>query len=248
MLETTVAALDAHSDAGFVFGVAEEIDDVGRPVGMRRAHAGDRLLDPDAAFALLLGSGRVPQPTSLARASAIAQVGPYNSAFGSWCDADMWLRLGSRFPVVYLDRVVAQYRLTTGSETQAGERDGRAATHLRAILLKALAAPPGGRRPPFRVERRARREVAQYELAIAFGFLYRGAYAAYRDHLWSALTLAPELLASPDGIAALVYGAASFAGGRWPRLIWGARRHARGRRRLPAESLQREGSPIEQRV
>src|SRR5262245_50428881 len=44
MLATTVGALDAHPEAAFAYGAAEEIDDAGRVVGLRRWRTGDVVL------------------------------------------------------------------------------------------------------------------------------------------------------------------------------------------------------------
>lgn len=231
-LAATVEALDAHPEAGFVCGVAEEIDNDGRPVGARRLLAADAVLDPAAAFAHFLVLNNVPrQPTTLMRARAVAQVGPYDEVVGAFAnDMDMWLRLASHYPVVYLNRVLARYRRSSASETKRGEADGTNAVSLRMTIRKALAAPPGGRRPPHRVVRRACRQAARYELAIAFGFLYRGDYRSFQKHTAAALTFAPELVASPGGLAAIGLGAASLAGGRGPRFLWWLRDRFVGRR------------------
>lgn len=244
MLEATVAALDAHPEAGFVYGVAEEIDNDGRPVGAQRLLAADAVLDPAAAFAHFLVVNTVPrQPTTLMRARAVAQVGPYDEVVGGFAnDMDMWLRLASHYPVVYLDQVLARYRRSSASETKRGEADGTNAVSLRMTIRKALAAPPGGRRPPYRVVRRACRQASRYELAIAFGFLYRGDYRSFRRHTAAALSFAPELAASPGGLAALGLGAASLVGGRGPRFLWWLRDRLLSRRRRRGAGGREVGS------
>ncbi|MGH2354710.1 MAG: glycosyltransferase family 2 protein [Chloroflexota bacterium] len=224
-LQTLVGALDAHPAAGFAYGVAEEIDDTGRPVGLRRSRGGDGLLAPAVAFAHLLAFNSVPPPAVLVRATAYATAGPYDPTIGSAIDWEMWLRLASRYPVVYVDRVVAKYRLTEESVTKCVEADGSAAVSMRATVAKALAAPPGGQRPPRRVVRRAHGWVARFELSLAAAFLYQGDHVAFRRHALAALRFAPELLVTQEGLSALALSVASLTGPHGPRVMWKLRDH-----------------------
>ncbi|MGH2351068.1 MAG: glycosyltransferase family 2 protein [Chloroflexota bacterium] len=237
MLEATVGVLDAHP-AGFAYGVAEEVDDAGRPVGLRRSRAGNAVLPPAAAFAHLLAFNSVPFPTTLVRAEAYATLGRFDETIGFAVDWDMWLRLTSRYPVAYIDRALARYRLTDWSETKRYEIEGTAAASLRATLRKALAAPPQGQRPPYRTVWQARTWIAGYELSIAFHFLYRNDYQAFRRHTLAALTFAPHLVASPQGLTALAMSVASLAGSRGPQLLW------RLRDRLPGARPEERRYPL----
>ena len=219
MLETTVQALSAHPDAGFVYAVAEEIDSAGRPVGLRRSLETDVRLEPCEAFVHLLGTGRVPQPTTLIRSSAISRVGRYDPAIGAWCDADMWQRLARHYAVLYVNRVLSRYRVSDDSITGTGEISGQAATYLRQVLVRALAHPPEGCRLPLHLTRRARREVARYELSIAYGLLARGDAAGCRRHTRAALALAPELIIFPVGLSMALLAVSSLIGAEGPQLL-----------------------------
>jgi hypothetical protein len=57
--------------------------------------------------------------------------------------------------------------------------------------------------------------------------LYRGDCRGFRVHAVAALTFAPELLLSEDGLAAMSLGLASQAGKRGPRLVWSVRERLR---------------------
>jgi glycosyltransferase involved in cell wall biosynthesis len=235
MLGTMVAALAADPRAGFGYSAVEIMDDRGRVTGERHSLRGDHVLDPRAGFAHLLSFNSVPTPTVVMRAQALERVGPYDPGAG-WCaDWEMWLRL-ARFPIVYVDRVLARYRLTARSTTTQGEADGWVAACLRYTLRQAMKTVPAHHRPPHRLVRQTRRWIARYQLSLAFGMLYRGDRRAFREHCLAAVTYAPELLLSKDGLAAMTLGIASLRGARGPRLVWTVRDRVRPMRRPPPPS------------
>jgi glycosyltransferase involved in cell wall biosynthesis len=220
MLAATSAALAAHPAAAFAYGAAEEMDDVGGVVGLRRWRIGDTVLEPPAAFAHLLAFNSVPPPGILVRASAYAAVGGYDPAMAPAIDWDLWLRMARRFPVVYVDRVLARYRLTAESCTTEVERDGSLAVSMRRVVERAVAAYPGARRPPRHIVRRGRLWVGRYELSVASLFLYQGQLDRFRRHTIAALRFAPELLATRPGLAMVTLSIASLAGWRGPQAVW----------------------------
>jgi glycosyltransferase involved in cell wall biosynthesis len=230
MLATTAGALAAHPEAAFAYGAAEVIDDAGRVVGLRRWRSGDAVLGPREAFANLLAFNSVAPPAVLVRASAYAAVGGYDPGIGPSIDWDLWLRMTRRFPMVYVDRVVARYRLTAESCTTEVGGDGSLAVGMRRVVERALTGrPPGGRRPPWRFERRGRRWVGHYELSLASLFFYRGDLEPFRRHALAALRFAPELVATRSGLTTVVFLAASLAGRRGLRAIrWVQGRLPRG--------------------
>jgi glycosyltransferase involved in cell wall biosynthesis len=239
MLAATAGALAAHPAAAFAYGAAEEIDDAGVVVGMRRSLPRSAVLAPAQAFAHLLAFNSVPPPAILVRASAYAAAGGYDPEVGFTVDWDLWLRLASRYPVVYVDQIVARYRLTDASNTKRLEQEGRIPDSIRLTIRRALAAPPEGKRPPYAVVRRGLRWAGEAQLHLAFNSLYAGDYAHLRKHTRGALTSTPELIASPAGLAALTYSIASLFGSRGPRLLSALRDLAV--RRLPLG--QRSASP-----
>ena len=220
MLAATAGALAAHPAAAFAYGAAEEMDDVGGAVGLRRWRIGDAVLEPPVAFAHLLAFNSVPPPAILVRATAYAAVGGYDAAMAPAVDWDLWLRMAQRFPVVYIDRVLARYRLTAQSCTTEVERDGSLAVSMRRVVERALAASPGARRPPRQFVRRGRGWVGRYELSVASLFLYRGQLDRFRRHTTAALRFAPELLVTRPGLAMATLWMASLAGPWGPQAVW----------------------------
>jgi hypothetical protein len=232
MLATTVRALRAHPEAAFAYGAAEEIDDGGRVVGLRRWRTGDAVLAPAEAFAQLLAFNSVPPPAVLVRASAYASVGGYDPNVGPAIDWDLWLRMARRHSVVYVDQVVAQYRLTAQSCTTEVEADGSLAVSMRHIVQRALADPPD--RPPSRaLARRGRMWVGQYELSVASLFLQQGDLPAFRAHAAAALRLAPELLVTRHGLSTVVLWVVSLTGRRGLRAVRALPGRLRAVRELP---------------
>jgi hypothetical protein len=219
MLETVVATLDAEPDVALVYSAVEYIDDAGNVIEVRHPLSATQRLTPRAALGRFVESNRVPTPTVLLRMSAVRTVGRYDPA-AAWCaDWDMWLRIAQRYPVVYLDDVLARYRISSDSATTRGEADGSVIERLRYTLEKTLASVPSNWVPARQV-RRGRRTIASYELMLAFGQLYRGNHGLFRERVSDALRYAPDLLLSQDGCAALMLALASLAGNWGPHCVW----------------------------
>jgi hypothetical protein len=251
MLAATAGALAAHPAAAFAYGAAEEMDDEGGVVGLRRWRIGDAVLEPPVAFAQLLAFNSVPPPGILVRATAYAAVGGYDPAMAPAVDWDLWLRMARRFPVVYIDRVLARYRITAQSCTTEVERDGSLAVSMRRVVERALAPSPGARRPPRQFVRQGRGWVGRYELSVASLFLYRGELERFRRHTTAALRFAPQLLVTRPGLAMATLWLASFAGRRGPQVVWSVQDRLRrltgpgadrGRRIPPPPSEDKAGA------
>lgn len=93
-----------------VFGRCLYIDEVGHPLWEAR---------PTSAAVRLLrrGPDLVPQPGSVARASAIRQVGLLDEGLRFAMDLDLFIRLRSAGRIDYLPRRLASFRWHTGSTT-----------------------------------------------------------------------------------------------------------------------------------
>ncbi len=220
LLTSAVAALEAEPSAAFAYAAADTIRDDGTTVAIRRSLVGSRTLSPRAAFDHLLVGNTVPTPTVVLRHGALRRVGPYDPAAG-WCaDWEMWLRLSSRFPIVYLDRVLARYRISVESSSTRSRADGSAIAGMKYTLRKALSAVPPQVRPRRARVRQAHRAVAMEELGLAFHYLYTGREHDFRATVCSALGYAPEVMLGRAGTAALLLGLASLFGQHGPRLVW----------------------------
>jgi len=113
-IRAAVNELSQHPDAGFVYGRGEFIDREGALIGPC-AHIEpwnlDRLLD-QTNFLL--------QPATLLRRDKYMAIGGLRTELRYVMDYDLWIRLGSSFPVRYLPKVLARARVYGDTKTETG--------------------------------------------------------------------------------------------------------------------------------
>jgi glycosyltransferase involved in cell wall biosynthesis len=113
-----VEALQAHPQAALVYGDVELMDAQSRRIGE------DRQGDFDLAEYL----GRlqyIPQPGAFFRRSALEVAPAWRDAFSYAADADFWMRIAARRPVVKIDRRMARYRYHDEQRDTQRERIAR---------------------------------------------------------------------------------------------------------------------------
>lgn len=103
-----VGALVENPHAGFSYGDIEYIDGNSRPYYRLRG----RPLDLDGLF----WGNHVPTQAVAMRRSALNAIGGYRTEIIN-ADWDLFIRLGARFPAVYVPRVLGRYRVHSGSLT-----------------------------------------------------------------------------------------------------------------------------------
>jgi GT2 family glycosyltransferase len=140
---TAVDYLERHPKASMVYGWCEYIDDEGRTRFRVR---------PSALAATLLrwGPDLVPQPGSIARASAVREVGYLDETLRYAMDLDLFLRLADVGKIGYVPRLLARFRWHEDSTT-VGAPD---ASDAEARLVRARTWV-GWRRIGFATERPA---------------------------------------------------------------------------------------------
>jgi glycosyltransferase involved in cell wall biosynthesis len=99
-----VAYLQAHSEAGMVYGDANLIDASDQIIGKFPARQTDYQR-------LRRGYVHIPQQAAFFRASLWRQVGPLDPSFYFAMDYDLWVRLAKLAPLHYYPRVWANFRL-----------------------------------------------------------------------------------------------------------------------------------------
>jgi glycosyltransferase involved in cell wall biosynthesis len=102
-IRAAVAALQENSEAGLVYGDVKHID-------ANSAVTGE---DVQGGFDLAEYLGRlqyIPQPGTCFTRAAMEQAGQWRDAYSYAADADFWMRIVTRFPVLKLKRFVAAYR------------------------------------------------------------------------------------------------------------------------------------------
>ena len=109
------AGVDAlrRTGAGLVHGAWCQIDEDGAPI---RERIEPVQFDLDAQ---LNERNAVCQPGALFTREAFEAVGGLDSSYRYAMDYELWLKLGSRFPVIHVDAVLGAYRLHPTSKTVA---------------------------------------------------------------------------------------------------------------------------------
>lgn len=195
-IAAAVEALCAEPSAGMAFGDVEHIDDRSRVTGR----------DVLPAFSLAEYLGRltyIPQPSAFFRSAVARSVGGWRAEVSYAADADYWIRIALRYPVVKIDRIMARYR------HHADQRD----LHVARILRdweRMVADLPGD--PPMspRLARFARMGVhlARYR------YTPEANWSARTRHLYRAA------LANPGAIAHPGFPTRELVPGRTP--VWAA--------------------------
>jgi GT2 family glycosyltransferase len=140
---TAVGYLQRHPKASMVYGWCDYIDGEGRQQFRAR---------PSALAARLLrwGPDLVPQPGSVARASAVREVGYLDESLRYAMDLDLFLRLADVGKIGYVPRLLARFRWHEGSTTVGAPAESDA----EARLVRARTWV-GRRRIGFATERPA---------------------------------------------------------------------------------------------
>ncbi|MBN1148833.1 MAG: glycosyltransferase [Anaerolineales bacterium] len=99
-----VAYLQAHPEAGMVYGDANLVDEAGSVIGRFPARQTDYQR-------LRRGYVHIPQQASFFRASLWQQVGPLDPGFYFAMDYDLWVRLARLAPLHYMPQLWANFRL-----------------------------------------------------------------------------------------------------------------------------------------
>jgi glycosyltransferase involved in cell wall biosynthesis len=112
-LSAVVQFFTAHPEVMLVYGDATFMDAEGRELGpcaYVEPFSKERLREADF----------IVQPAAFFRRSAFLDVGGLDESLHWSMDYDLWLRLAARFPVAYLPRRLARYRLTGQNKSAQG--------------------------------------------------------------------------------------------------------------------------------
>ncbi len=136
--------LQAHPEAGMVYGDANLVDEAGKVIGRFPARQTDYRR-------LRRGYVHIPQQASFFRASLWRQVGPLDPTFYFAMDYDLWVRLARLAPLHYTPRLWANFRLHAAANrwspmTAAGRKccaftTGEGGSWFSWLVFKAKSAP-----------------------------------------------------------------------------------------------------------
>lgn len=148
-LDSQVLLLEAHSDAGMVYGKALYGDDHGHVKGgsyPERCKQGDVFWD-------LLRWNFIPCPTVVFRRECLTRVGLLEEEAPGIEDWDLWVRIAEMYPVIALDQPVAIWRQSTFASEQFTSHEEKLHREAHRLhrdkwlhLPRAIAAGAAGRR------------------------------------------------------------------------------------------------------
>jgi cellulose synthase/poly-beta-1,6-N-acetylglucosamine synthase-like glycosyltransferase len=109
-----VAAFAEDADRALVYGEAQDIDMHGHVVGPSRQ------IEPWSMRRLLEFGDFIVQPAAFFLRSAYDAVGGLDRSLHYCMDYDLWIKLGQRYTVRYLDEPLAQTRIYDSTKTSSG--------------------------------------------------------------------------------------------------------------------------------
>ncbi len=113
-IATAVEELEANPSAAFVYGLGEFMDRDGTVIGPCS------MIEPWSLERLLGSLNMVLQPATLFRRDAYEAIGGLDTSLHYCMDYDLWIRLGSKYPVRFLPRLLAQARVYADTKTASG--------------------------------------------------------------------------------------------------------------------------------
>jgi len=116
-VSAAVAYLREHPETALVYGDARHVDTEGRDLGPCA------YVEPANVERLIHEVDYIVQPASFFRRSAFEAVGGLDESLHWALDYDLWLKIARRFPIAYLPRPLARYRLTGENKTARGRFD-----------------------------------------------------------------------------------------------------------------------------
>ena len=173
-ISAAVQFLEEHPENALVYGDATHIDALGNEIGPCS------YVEPANVHRLIHEVDYIVQPAAFFRRSAFEAVGGLDESLQWALDYDLFLKIARRFPIAYVPRKLARYRLTGENKTTRGRFERFA--ELERVGRRHGA---GGLPAVFSVDyfwlcvKEARRLAARKELRRAARLALRGAGALF---------------------------------------------------------------------
>jgi glycosyltransferase involved in cell wall biosynthesis len=210
-LNRTVDILDRYPDVGLVYGRIAMINSAGMITDPGTSKSDSRGPGKEDRFLSLLKRNDLPAPTVLARreAWALGLPIPGNLKFNDWY---LSLSIAERWPLFFIDEVLADYRIHDNNMHYTMIRDRWGESIILEVLERFLSAP--GREKDNR-EQRNQIYAAQYNM-LADQYFGCGLLTDARRCYWQAIFHCPGLYVR-SGVARRLFG--SYVGlDRYERL------------------------------
>jgi len=115
-LQAVVDAFSANAQARWAVGRYEIVNDAGEPIRQRIVRYKERQLR-DYTYRALLRENIIPQPAVFWRREFGKEVGLLDTSLHFTMDYDLWLRMGWQHDPMFIDHVLAQFRIHNESKT-----------------------------------------------------------------------------------------------------------------------------------
>jgi glycosyltransferase involved in cell wall biosynthesis len=135
-LERQAAFLESHPDVGWVYGIADLIDDNGAPLD---GQFGSDLSSCTDLVEHFVWENPIAGPTTMIRRDCVLRIGPFDEAV-LYSDWEYWFRLAAHYSPAFIPGSVAKYRhhgRNTSLEVPWEEQLGRLFQVMKAVRQKA---------------------------------------------------------------------------------------------------------------
>lgn len=174
--------LRERPDAGLVYAMGKIVDVDGNPTGQTFGR------DSNLISMLLTSRNAIAQPSTFVSRRAIDRVGYLNVEFHMSMDWDLWIRIASRYPIVFVPEIWSRMRVWEGAKTEniwaiSGIE------HLESVKRLFREQDLPGLNPDDR-----RHALAAAYGRASLGELRRGHYKFARQYLLRSLFSKPSLM------------------------------------------------------
>jgi len=205
-ISTIIRGFEAYSHAGLIYGDLQLIDEQSRIIGQhptRSYNFADQLTHRTI----------IPQPAAFWRRQVLDMVGPVRQDLHYAMDFEFWIRIGLRFPIIYVPGLIAQFRISGVNKGSA--QSAKWGAELFRILDEFYAQPD------------LPRNVVKLKSAAYAGAYWMGATTSLtaldmkqtRKWLWEAAWRNPNYLVAGDWWTTLVKASMGRPLNRWGRAL-----------------------------
>ena len=214
-LERQIPVLDESTKAAAVYSRAYIIDADGKTKD-RDNLQGDAL-NPETAFDDLLRHDPIPILTAVIKRSCIDEVGGFSETLNAISDWDLWIRISTRWPIVFIPEPLALYRIHGHNSFISLNESGQVNRERLLMLRDTIHALSEN---IFDRESKKKRLYATFTYIVmqqAYGLFSRAQYSRALAYLAFAFKVRPVLL--KDLPAALKLDPALFTNGKTRRVM-----------------------------
>jgi glycosyltransferase involved in cell wall biosynthesis len=141
-IAAAVAALERNPEAAFAYTRINLLDDRGGKTPRRRdriVHNGDRC--GRELENIIRQLNPIPHHATMVRRECIDRVGAYNPELTTTHDWDLWIRLAAAYPVAFVDRFLANYRVHASNISKTRSRLGEKERFIFGLLDRVFGDP-----------------------------------------------------------------------------------------------------------